>query len=233
MSVEVQQKILNPIIKDTANNIRTVSATLIPLIMLSGELRGTMEHLSTFNTMSNDTADMIDHLEINKDHKRFDVTYVLPAYITNFLMNLKRLLQIWDYSNEIDENITRSKGKVINFTPPSTEPMPFSEKHDLEMDEKDEKEYHLSDGIKSSRLIPQQVVLELLIEYLDLYRIPESDYIDKLLAEYVPKIEKVYSNTHETFNIKRNIKIFTLIVECLTKVATEYQKHYDEDDEWI
>ena len=192
-----------------------------------------MEHLSTFNTMSNDTAELIDHLEINKNHQRFDVTYVLPAYVTNFLMNLEKLLQIWDYSNQIGGSITSSNGKVINFRPPSTEPMPFQKKHDLEMDENDEKEYHLSDGVKSSRLVPQQVVIELLIEYLDLYRIPESDYIDKLLAEYVPKIEKVYSNTHETFNIKRNIKIFTLIVECLTKVATEYQKHYDDDDEWI
>ena len=232
MNVEVQSKILNPMIKNTANNIRTISATLIPLVMLSGQQNGIMQYLSSFNLMSNDTAELIDHLELNKDHQRFDAAYVIPDYITKFLMNLERFLQSWDSANRLGGNFTPSPrgSKVVNMAPPMG-PVPL-DKNDIEEKNEDLKEYHLDKATKNSRLLPEKVIIELLTEYLDLYRIPESDYIDKLLAEYIPKIEEVYDDIHESFNIKRNIKALTLVVECLTKVSVEWQKHYD-DDEWI
>lgn len=233
MSVEVQQKILNPIIKDTANNIRTVSATLIPLVMLSGKQNGIMPYLSSFSLMSNDTAELIDHLELSQKHQRFDVAYVIPDYVTNFLMNLERFLQNWDIANKLSGNFTPSPrgSKVVNMAPPMG-PVPL-DRNDIEEKNEDLKEYHLDKATRNSRLLPQQAIVELLMEYLELYRIPENDYIDKLLTEYIPKIEEVYDNIHESFNIKRNIKALTLVVECLTKVAAEWQKHYDDDDEWI
>lgn len=228
MSVEVQSKILNPMIKDTANNIRTVSATLIPLVMLSGQHNGALQYLASFNLMSNDTAELIDHLELNKDHQRFDAAYVIPDYVTNFLMNLERFLQSWDSANRLGGDLMHSRGpKVVDIGP-----TPLNRRN-IEDKNKDLKEYHLDKATRSSRLLPKKVIIELLTEYLDLYRIPESDYIDKLLAEYIPKIEEVYDNIHESFNIKRNIKALTLVVECLTKVSVEWQKHYDDDDEWI
>ena len=224
MSLEVQRKVINPLIADTANHIRQISASLIPLIMMSGQQNNAiMTVLSSFVTMSNDTADLIDQLEITDKHRRFDAAYVIPYDVTKFLITLEKFLNDWDYANSLGNHASTSS-KVIDFS---------SSERSIHKAKVNTQNYHLSSEIKSSRLIPQQAVIELLMEYLELYRIPENDYIDELMGEYVPKIEEVYNSIYESLNIDRNIKALALVTECLQKVSAEYKKYFDEDDEWV
>lgn len=237
MGVEVQSKILNPIIQNTSTNIKTISATLIPLILLSRKHNNrTTSNLARLNSIAHEMAILIDKLKIDTKNPRFDVVNELPEYITEYLHNLKVFLMIWD--EEESDNvpgpvITSSKAKVVDMhKSKQLKCSPINVETNKEQST-EVTEYHLNESTKNSRLLPQQAVIELLMEYLELYRIPNNNYIDRLLEKYIPEIEKIYDDDTELFNIRKTIKVLKKVEECLIQVFKEWEKYGDDDEEWL
>lgn len=243
MGVEVQSKILNPIIQNTSTNIKTISATLIPLILLSLKHNNqTTSNLARLNSITHEMAILIDNLEIDTNNPRFDAVNALPEYITQYLQNLKIFLMLWDgeESNNVPGPvITSSKNKVVDMYKSKQSPKcsPINVEEFLKNTNKEQStevtEYHLNESTKNSRLLPRQAVIELLMEYLELYRIPNNNYIDRLLEKYIPEIEKIYDDDTELFNIRKTIKVLKKVEECLIQVFKEWEKHSDDDEEWL
>jgi len=88
MGVEIQNKVINNMLTDTANDMRLIAAKLIPFMMMNGN---TMD-ICKFNDFTDEIAGLLEAQVSNDNKTHFASPTMLEDHIDTFLFNLAMCL---------------------------------------------------------------------------------------------------------------------------------------------
>lgn len=218
MGIEIHNEAVNKMINETANNIRNISAQLMPLMTITGH---PME-ICQFNDYANQIATALEDEVVSNNKKPSFSAPLAVSYSSNmFLLNLGMCLcrSYYDLCENCP-NIQDCEKRIIKDNPTtSNKVVPLTTNKDNKFKVEQNK----------SILMSENDFIQTIQAYAVLF--PEgfkSDSMKDCLAVTITKIKKVYKK--DIYDIEKIAELLSLAASLLKSAVIEFKKNQETEE---
>ena len=217
MGVEIQNNIINTMILDTANRIRLISGTLVPLMTQDGH----PFEICQFNDYTNEIANMLES-QIKFDTKSpFTAPVSINYYINQFLNNLSSFLSsVYDENCEecpdrencneyiTKDNDKRKSPKVISMNKSRNIP-----------------------NIINKKIVSDEEIIDLISMYLERYYPDEfhSPEVQTALEKAKTNFKVIYNND-KLYDVNKMKQYMIQILDIISALEIAFKRDHDDDE---